>query len=168
MLIKFVSTLGTKVLLRNLHIKEETNLEVSNKVARKNLFFGSCLCFLFFLGSVFGEIQWSIRFFEGRTPKFIHSRHLRLFLRCVAPGNNTTPTPESIQSHWSRLRSRSRDNTGTELVKTRVSTRTAPASHRCAPGGARCGAWCSIFKSSVPGAEQFKTRCSARCLVLPK
>ena len=66
-----------------------------------------------------------------------------------------------------------------------VSTRTAPAPRRSAPGGARCGvhfmkfrrgarcgARCSVFKSSVSsavlGAEQFKTRCWVRCLVLPK
>ena len=47
---------------------------------------------------------------------------------------------------------------------------------RTAPGytsvGARCGAGFYVFKSSVPGAvlgaEQFKIRCSVRCLVLPK
>ena len=29
--------------------------------------------------------------------------------------------------------------------------------------GARCGAWCCVFKISVLGAEQLKTRCSVRC-----
>ena len=49
---------------------------------------------------------------------------------------------------------------GHEKLASSFSTRTAPAPHRCAPGGARCGARCSFHKIPVLGAHFIKFRCS--------